>query len=74
MTTSRTDPVPARTTLLRPRDAAVLLAISPRKLWSLTACGDVPSIHIGRAVRYDLNDLLAWIAKQKESKPSRGSA
>lgn len=74
MTTSRTEPMLMRTTLLRPKEAAELLAISPRKLWGLTACGDVPCIHIGRAVRYDLADLLAWIAKQKGSRPSRDPA
>jgi len=51
--------------LLRPKDAAKLLAISPRKLWALTACEAIPCVRIDRAVRYDPADLRAWIATKK---------
>ena len=51
--------------LLKPREAARALAISPRKLWSLTACGDVKCVRIDRAVRYDPSDLRAWIESKK---------
>lgn len=51
--------------LLRPRDAAEFLAVSPRKLWELTNAGLVPSLRIGRSVRYDPRDLLEWVEKQK---------
>jgi len=51
--------------LLRPRDAANVLAISPRKLLTLTACGVVPCVRIGRAVRYDPADLRGYIASLK---------
>lgn len=56
----------AVTLLLRPRDAANALAISQRKLWELTRCGDVPAVRIGRAVRYSPADLAAWIDRQRE--------
>ena len=51
--------------LLRSKDAARVLAISPRKLWQLTNCGDVTCVRIGRAVRYDPDDLRRWIDSRK---------
>lgn len=48
--------------LLRPAEAARFLAISPRKLWELTNCREVPAIRIGRALRYPTEDLRAWVA------------
>jgi hypothetical protein len=38
--------------LLRLGDAAVMLAVSPRKLWELTNSGEVPTIRIGRYLPY----------------------
>lgn len=51
--------------LLRPAEAARLLAISPRKLWELTNAREVPSIRIGRALRYPTEDLRSWIAERR---------
>ena len=51
--------------LLRPSEVASILAISPRKLWSLTASGEIPCVKIDRAVRYDREDLRAWIDRRK---------
>jgi excisionase family DNA binding protein len=48
--------------LLKPADAAKALAISPRKLWALTASGEIPHVRIGKCVRYPLSDLQRWIA------------
>lgn len=56
--------------LLRPREAAERLAISERKLWSLTQAGEIKAIRIGRCVRYDLRDLLTWIEYKKSIFPS----
>lgn len=53
------------TCLLKPKEAAAMLAISPRLLWSLTRRGAVRAVRIGRAVRYDLTDLLVWIEGRK---------
>jgi excisionase family DNA binding protein len=52
--------------LLTPKQAAERLAISPRKLWSLTASGDVSCCRIGRSVRYSVDDLAAFIASARE--------
>jgi len=51
--------------LLKPAEAQRVLAIGARKLWSLTACGELPCVRIGKAVRYDPADLAAFIARQK---------
>lgn len=43
--------------------AAAMLGISKRKLWSLTAGGEIPSLKIGTSVRYAVVDLRAWVDK-----------
>ena len=58
---------PSKTALLlTPQEAAEALAISPRKLWSMTASGEIPSVRIGRSVRIDIRDLIAFIDQQKK--------
>ena len=52
--------------LLTPTKAAEALAISPRKLWSMTNSGELPHVRLGRCVRYPVAELQAWIAKQSE--------
>lgn len=51
--------------LLRPSEAARLLAISPRKLWELTNMREVPSIRIGRCLRYPREGLVDWVANRR---------
>ncbi|QDT67805.1 Helix-turn-helix domain protein [Planctomycetes bacterium MalM25] len=67
MATNRPEvPDASRTTsaLLRSPEAAERLAISPRKLWALTASGDVPCVRIGRNVRYVDAHLDDYVAAQ----------
>jgi excisionase family DNA binding protein len=52
--------------LLTPPQAAEALAISPRKLWAMTAAGEIPHVKIGRCVRYPVDDLQRWIDDQKQ--------
>jgi excisionase family DNA binding protein len=52
--------------LLTPTQAAQALAISPRKLWSMTTGGELPHVRMGRCVRYPLDDLRRWIEAQQE--------
>ncbi len=59
--------VPVQRLLLKPNEAAEMLAISPRLLWSITDSGALPCLRIGRLVRYDPADLKAWINAQKQS-------
>ena len=59
--------------LLRAEQAAKALAISPRLLWTLTNDGTIPCVRIGRTVRYDPNDLTAWIKRQKQRSGGRSN-
>lgn len=50
--------------LLTPRETARALAISERKLWSLTKDGAIPHVKIGRSVRYPADKLREWLVGQ----------
>lgn len=64
-----TNPQPTTATgiprLLKPDEAADVLAVSSRTLWALTKAGDVPAVRIGTQWRYDLGDLQEWIRGRK---------
>ncbi len=47
--------------LLRPAEAAEALAISERTLWGLTRDGKIPSLRVGRCLRYDHAALRRWV-------------
>jgi excisionase family DNA binding protein len=51
----------AKTLALRPREAAKLLGISTRTLWTWTAQGIIPSAKVGRTVLYPVDHLRAWL-------------
>lgn len=51
--------------LVTSSQAAKALSMSPRTLWTLTNSGEIPCVRFGRAVRYDPDDLKAWIRAQK---------
>jgi hypothetical protein len=58
----------ARTAMLvNARDAARMLAVSPRKLWSMTFEEEpgLPYVRCGRLVRYCPDDLRRWIDSQR---------
>lgn len=57
-------PTPTRL-LITPREAAKALSVCEKTLWSLTKRGELPAVRIGRAVRYDVSDLQAFIDRQK---------
>ncbi|MDA1326295.1 MAG: helix-turn-helix domain-containing protein [Proteobacteria bacterium] len=50
--------------LFSPKETHVALGISARKLWAMTASGDIPHLRIGRSVRYPVDDLQRWIDAQ----------
>ena len=52
--------------LIDARRASLILSISPRKLWELTNTREIPSLRIGRAVRYSPDDLREWIDVRKQ--------
>ena len=51
--------------LLSSPQAAKLLGISPRKLWELANCGEIPCVRIGRCLRFRTKSLEEWIEKQE---------
>ena len=53
--------------LLTGKQAARLLNISERSLFTLNKAGQLPAVHIGRSVRYDPGDIRGWIAAAKKS-------
>jgi excisionase family DNA binding protein len=59
----------ALTPLLIPgREAAKLLSVCERTLYTLTRTGEIPAVRIGRAVRYSVDDLQAWVRRASEKK------
>ncbi len=61
--------------LVDSREAARMLAVSPRTLWSLSSPrGPVPVVKIGRAVRFKVADLERFVEAAKvEAKEVVGS-
>lgn len=56
---------------LRPRDAARMLAVSPRTLWEWTRAGLIPCVRIGtgrrKTVLYSVADLQAWLTRRADA-------
>ena len=50
--------------LIKAPEAAKVLALSERTLWTLANTGEIPHVRVGRAVRYDPADLRSWIARK----------
>lgn len=59
--------------LLTAREAAKALNICERTLYSLTKAGELPVVRIGRAVRYNVQDIKDFIEK-KSSENSKKTA
>jgi excisionase family DNA binding protein len=74
MTTNQT---PSRVTPPAPlvvnvRQAAALLGVSERMLWSLTAPrGDLPAVRLGSRVLYRMCDLEAYLAKRAQAQQTQ---
>ncbi|GAB4127858.1 MAG: hypothetical protein Kow0040_01900 [Thermogutta sp.] len=49
---------------LRPRDAARVLSVSQRTLWTWTKEGRIPCVRVGRALLYPMDELRRWLAEQ----------
>ena len=48
----------------KPSEAAELLSISERSLWTLTNQGEIAAIKIGRSVRYPHSELERYLSSQ----------
>jgi len=54
--------------LLKPREAAQALSLCEKSLYNLTKRSEIPAVRFGphgRTVRYDVEDLKAWIRNNK---------
>lgn len=60
--TISTNPAPL---LVSAREAAHLLGISQRSLWTRTNTQEIPSIRIGASVRYAVSDLENYIDERR---------
>lgn len=58
-------PAPKPTRLLTPPEAAAFLSVSSRTLTRLTATGDLPHVRISGQRRYELEAMLAYVARQR---------
>jgi len=51
--------------LVNVKEAAAYLCVCERTLWELSQEHQIETVRIGRAVRYDIADLNAFIDRQK---------
>jgi excisionase family DNA binding protein len=49
---------------LRPREAAKMLGVSERTLFTWTREGRLPVVKVGRTVLYSVEHLRAWLDRQ----------
>lgn len=56
---------------LRAKDAAPMLGISERHLWSLTNRGLIPHLRLGKAVIYPVAGLERWLAEEARKENGR---
>lgn len=63
---AKLDFLPLAPLSLRARDAARLLGISQRSLWTITKRGDIPHVRIGRTVTYPVDGLRDWLKKRSK--------
>lgn len=52
---------------VRAKDAARLLGIGERQVWSLTSAGKIPHVRIGRIVLFPIRDLQEWLSRRARS-------
>jgi excisionase family DNA binding protein len=50
--------------LLTLAQAAEVLQLGERTVWGLGASGEIPTVRIGRAVRYPYRGLEEWVARK----------
>ena len=53
--------------LLNAKEASAALGVCEKTLWSYTRTYSIPVVRIGTAVRYDVEDLKAFIQQRKEA-------
>jgi excisionase family DNA binding protein len=52
--------------LVNAAEAARLLAVSERTLWSLTSSGEIPAVRVRRCLRYAVRELEIYVEHLRE--------
>ena len=68
-----TEQAPIVEGLLTYREAAALLGVTDRTVWTLVDRGELPAVRFGHSVRIDPADLRAFIEQAKGRGASRAS-
>ena len=63
----------SREEALNAQQVAELLGLSKKQVYQMAATGKLPSFRIGKAVRFDAQDLAEWLRKQKHLDEQPGS-
>ncbi len=56
--------------LLRIPEVAKTLGIGRSKIYELIATGELPTIHVGRAVRISVSTLQKWVEEREQQESS----
>ena len=56
--------------LLRPTEAAEVIAVGRSKCYELLARGEVPAIRVGGRLRVPVDGLRAWVEQQTRNSPA----
>jgi predicted DNA-binding transcriptional regulator AlpA len=59
------EPAPTEPLLLSARATAAALGVCEKTLWQLRRDGLLPTVHVGRAIRFDRRDILRFIEASK---------
>lgn len=61
----KSNQIPLPKLLVKLDEGASLLSICPRTLWALAKSGRIKRVCIGRAVRFDMDELKAFVSRSK---------
>jgi excisionase family DNA binding protein len=61
----------AQPLLVGEREAAAMLGVAPRTIWSLADAGKLPSVRIGRRKLYAIETLRRFIADREAAATSK---
>ena len=62
----RREPYVPESRLLTVREVAALLRRHEKTIYTMVARRQLPSIRIGRSVRFSHDDILRWVSARKE--------
>jgi excisionase family DNA binding protein len=59
--------------LLRISEVAETLGIGRTKIYEMIATGELPTVHVGRAVRISVTALQKWVEQREQQNNAQGS-